>query len=264
MSHEFLGLKGEHLLKRLTTILYLTFAVAAVSCYSPRTNAQQAGAANLEQEFLEAIRKGHSARVAELFKKEPALIKARTKNGTTPVLLAVYARHPEIAESLLASGIEPNIFEAAATGRVERVQDLIKKNPELVKAYSPDGWSALHLSFGNLEIVKLLLDSGADINAVSKNGFSATPLQGAAAFKAMELARLLIARGANVNCRGEEGVSPLHEAAGSGQIELAKLLLDHGANLNAKDDHGKTPLTIALEYKQTEMASFLREHKATQ
>jgi uncharacterized protein len=237
------------------------------SCYSPgmlRINAQQPAAPSSEEEFLEAIKKGNSARVNELLKQNPALIKATTKNGTTPVLLAIYARHPEIAESLLANGVEPNIFEAAATGRVERVRELLKQNPALVKAYSPDGWTALHLNFGNLEIVKLLLDSRADINAVSKNAFSATPLQGAAAFKNIELARFLIARGANVNCRGEEGGSPLHEAAGSGQIELAKLLLDHGANLNAKDDRGKTPLTIALEYKQTEMAKFLRDRGATQ
>ena len=78
------------------------------------------------------------------------------------------------------------------------------------------------------------------------------------------LLNCLIARGANVNCRGEQGGTPLHEAAGNGQIEFAKLLLDHGANVNAKDDNGKTPLTIALEEKQTEMAKFLREHKATQ
>ena len=144
------------------------------------------------------------------------------------------------------------------------MRELLKKNPELVKAYSPDGWTALHLNFGNLEVVKLTLDRGADIDAVSKNKFSATPLQGAAAMQSVDLARFLIARGANVNCRGDEGGSPLHEAAGNGQIELAKLLLDHGANLNAKDDHGKTPLTIALEYKQTEMAKFLRDRKATQ
>jgi uncharacterized protein len=249
-----------------TTILRLMFVVLLLtgSCYSPRMNAQQPGAANAEQEFLDAIKKGSSERVDELLKQDPALIKARTKNGTTPVLLAVYARHPEIAESLLATGIEPNIFEAAATGRIERVRELLKKDLELVRAYSPDGWTALHLNFGNLEIVKLLLDSGADINAVSKNGFSATPLQGAAAFKKIDLAQLLIARGANVNCRGEEGGSPLHEVAGNGQLEFAKLLLDHGANLNAKDDNGKTPLTIALEYKQTEMAKFLRDRKAIQ
>ncbi len=246
---------------RLTCVAFLLTG----PCYGPRTHAQQSGAAlGSEQEFLDAIKKGNSARVGQLLKQNPELIKASTKNGTTPVLLAVYARHPEIAESLLATGIEPNIFEAAATGRVERVRDLLKKNPELVKAYSPDGWTALHLNFGNLEIVKLTLDRGADIDAVSKNKFSATPLQGAAAMENLELARLLIARGANVNCRGEEGGSPLREAAGSGQIEFAKLLLDHGANLNAKDDKGKTPLTIALEYKQTEMAKFLRDRKATQ
>jgi ankyrin repeat protein len=249
-----------------TTILRLMFVALLLSgsCYVPRMNAQQAGAANSEQEFLDAIKKGNSARVDELLKQNPALIKASTKNGTTPVLLAVYARHPEIAESLLATGIQPNIFEAAATGRVERVRNLLKSNPDLAKAYSPDGWTALHLNFGYLEIVKVLLDSGADINAVSKNGFSATPLQGAAAFKKIDLAQLLIARGADVNCRGEEGGSPLHEVAGNGELEFAKLLLDHGANVNAKDDHGKTPLSIALEYKQTEMAKFLREHKATQ
>jgi len=63
----------------------------------------------------------------------------------------------------------------------------------------------------------------------------------------IDLARLLIDRGANVNCRGEEGGTPLHEAAGNGNLDLAKLLIEHGANINAKDDHGKTPLTIALE-----------------
>lgn len=235
------------------------------SCYGPRMQAQQSGnVTTTEQEFLDAIKKGNLDRVSELLKLSPALIKASTKNGATPVLLAVYAGHSEIAEALLASGIEPNIFEAAATGRVERVRELLKQDASLVKAYSPDGWTAFHLNFGNLEIAKLLLDAGADINAVSKNKFSATPLQGAAAFQNIDLAKFLIAHGADVNCRGEGGGSPLHEAAGSGQIDFAKLLLDNGAQLNARDDNGKTPLTIAIEYKQLEMVKFLRERKAIQ
>jgi ankyrin repeat protein len=254
-------MEASKMIIRLTCTVFLLIGL----CFGVKTQTQQSGdQPTSEQEFLDAIKKGNSARVGELLKQNPALIKARTKNGTTPVLLAIYARQPEIAESLLATGIEPNIFEAAATGRVERVRELLNKNPRLVDAYSPDGWTALHLNFGNLKIVKLLLDRGANINAVSKNGFSATPLQGAAAFQKIELARFLIARGANVNCRGEAGVTPLHEAAGSGQLEFAKLLLDEGANVNAKDDNGKTPLTIALEYKQNDMARFLREHKATQ
>lgn len=249
------------------TIIQLTLVALLFGgpCYAPRTHAQQAGTPTApEQEFLDAIKKGNSVRVSELLKQTPSLIKARTSSGITPVLLAVYAHHPEIAEALLATGIEPNIFEAAATGRVERVRELLKKNPELVKAYSPDGWTALHLNFGNLEIVKLTLDSGAEIDAISKNKFVATPLRGAAAMEKVELARLLIARGANVNCRGEEGGTPLHEAAGNGNLEFAKLLLDHGANVNAKDDKGKTPLTIALEYKKAPVVVLLREHGATE
>jgi uncharacterized protein len=183
---------------------------------------------------------GNSTRVDELLQQNPALINARAKSGATPVLFAVYTKHPEIAESLLATGIEPDIFESAALGKVERVRELLKKNPELVKAFSSDGWTALHLNFGNVAIVKLTLDSGADINAVSHNLFKATPLQGAAAMQNIDLAQLLIARGANVNCRGAEGGTPLHETAERGKIEFARLLLDHGANPNAKDDNGKT------------------------
>src|SRR6266404_5522728 len=187
------------------TCVILLFAGPLITL--PVYSQQSSPAPTAEQEFLDAIKKGNAARVGELLKQNPALIKASTKNGTTAVLLAVYARHPEIAESLLATGLEPSIFEAAATGRVERVRKLLKQNPELVKAHSPDGWTALHLNFGNLGIVKVLLDSGADINAISKNKLSATPLQGAAAMQNIELARFLIARGANVNCRGEEGGS---------------------------------------------------------
>ena len=234
------------------------------SCYLPRTYAQQPSAApSSEEEFLDAIKSGNSARVSELLKQNPDLIKARTKKGTTPVMLAMFSRHKEIAE-FLATGIETNIFEATALGRIERVRDLLKKDPALVKTFSPEGFTALHGNLNHTDVVQLLIDKGADINAVSKNGFVATPLQSALAMGWTDAAKVLIDRNANVNCRGEGGGTPLHEAAGNGQLELAKLLLDHGANLNARDDNGKTPLTIALEYKQTEVEKFLRERNAIQ
>src|SRR5260370_41044901 len=78
--------------------------------------------ASPEQEFFDAIKKGTTAKVGELLKQIPALIKARTKKGTTPVLLAMFNRHKEIAE-LLATGIETNIFEATELGRIERVRE---------------------------------------------------------------------------------------------------------------------------------------------
>jgi ankyrin repeat protein len=251
------------------TIMRLTCAAFLLtgSCYSaamPGIYAQQPSAApSSEEEFLEAIKKGNSSRVGELLKQNPDLIQARTKQGTTPVMLAMFSRHQEIAE-LLATGIETNIFEATALGRTERVRELLKKDPTLVKAISPEGFTALHGNLNHTDIVQLLIDKGADINAVSNNAFVATPLQSALAMGWTDAAKLLIARNANVNFRGEGGGTPLHEAAGNGQIELAKLLLDHGAKLNARDDRGKTPLTIALEYQQAEMAKFLRDRKAIQ
>src|SRR5215469_3042379 len=94
-------------------------ACLLVALISPRSYTQQLSP---EQQFFAAIRSGDSTKVAELLRQQPALSKATTSNGTTPVLYAVYAKHVEIAKSLIATGIELNIFEAAATGNIERVR----------------------------------------------------------------------------------------------------------------------------------------------
>jgi len=78
---------------------------------------QPAALSPSEQEFFDAIRQGNATKVNDLLKQQPALIKSHWKNGASPILFAVYANHPEIADSLIATGVEPDIFEAAATGR---------------------------------------------------------------------------------------------------------------------------------------------------
>jgi uncharacterized protein len=243
--------------KIIVSVLILILAGAFIA---PIARSQQAVAPSPEQDFLDAIRKGDSAKVNDILKRQPALINAHAKSGASVIQYAVYANHPEIAESLIASGVEPNIFEAALTGRLERVRQLLKQDPSLIHAWSSDGWTALHLNWGHLDIAKLLIERGADLNVNSKNALNATPLQGAVASNRIDLARLYISHGANVNCRSEEGGSPLHEAAGNGYLDFAKLLIENGANVNQKDDNGKTPLAIALQYKKADVAKFLREH----
>jgi ankyrin repeat protein len=220
--------------------------------------------ASTNMQFFDAIKKGDAAELKKLLKQDPSLVKASDEKGRTAILNAVYAKHKGIAETLIASGAEPNIFEAAATGRLARVKELLKQNPDLIHAYSPDGWTALHLNFNNLQMAKLLIDSGADLNLNSKNRLNATPLQGAAANNWIDLAKLYLSHGANVNCRSEEGSSPLHEAAGNGFVQFALLLIDNGADVNQRDDSGKTPLTISLEYKKPEVEKLLRDHGAVQ
>jgi len=247
---------------KTTTRFYLLPIIGLVVSSLQAAPPQTPAAANpVPQQFFDAIKKGDTATVKELLKQTPALATASDQKGRTATLYAVYAGHKEIAELLVASGVEPNIFEAAATGRIERVRKLLDKDPQLVHAFSPDGWTALHLAnFDGIDLVKLLLDRGADINAVSKNKLVATPLQGTVVMNKIEFGQLLLDRGAKVSPRGEEGTTPLHEAAGSGQLDFAKLLIDRGADVNAKDDAGKTPLGIALESKQPEITEFLRQH----
>jgi uncharacterized protein len=235
----------------------LVFSAAAILT---STSFAESSAGDTKKQFFDAIKKGDVTQVKQFLKHDPSLARASDEKSRTAILYAVYAKHGNIAELFVASGVEPNIFEAAATGRIARVKELLAKDPGLIHAYSADGWTALHLNFNNLEMAKLLIDSGADINLNSKNQLNATPLQGAAANNWIDLAKLYISRGANVNCRSEEGGSPLHEAAANGFLTFAELLVDNGADVNQRNDKGETPLTMALKYKKPKLEKLLRGH----
>jgi ankyrin repeat protein len=220
----------------------------------------------MKQEFLTAIKEGNESKVRELMKTNSDLAKIIDEKGVSAVLQAVYNGRDKIAQLLIASGIELNIFEASATGTTHRVRALLKSKPDLANGFSPDGFTSLGLAafFGHLDTVELLLDKGAKIDVASNNFLKAVPLRSASVAGHLEIAKLLIDRGADVNALGEGGETPLHEVAGVGRVEFAKLLLDHGANINARGENGKTPLTVALENKQGEMADFLRSRGAVQ
>jgi ankyrin repeat protein len=235
--------------------------------YATKTCGQRRGISmETKQEFLTAVKEGNEKKVRELLKANSGLAKVADEKGVSALLQAVYNGRNAIADLLIASGIQLNIFEASATGTTRRVRALLKSKRELANAFSPDGFTPLGLAafFGHLDTVELLLNNGAKIDVPSRNFLKAVPLRSASVAGHFEIAKLLIARGADVNARGEGAETPLHEVAGVGRIEFAKLLLDHGADINARGEAGKTPLTIALENKKTEMADFLRARGAVQ
>ncbi|HEU4934330.1 MAG TPA: ankyrin repeat domain-containing protein, partial [Pyrinomonadaceae bacterium] len=188
----------------------------------------------MSQEFIDAAAQGDVAKVKEMLQADPSLAQSRDENGLSVILKATYYGKRDVVEALLASGVQLNLFEAAATGQTDRVRALIEEDPAVVNSYSPDGFTPLSLAvfFGHPKTVDALLAAGAEVNAASRETMKLTPLASAMATAQTEIARTLIAHGANVNAKGESDLTPLHTAAARGNIEAATLLLEHGADIS--------------------------------
>ncbi len=218
----------------------------------------------MSQEFLDAIRSGDGARVAAMLEGAPALAAARDASGVSAVLWAVYSGHPELAQAIAARRTDLDIFEAAAIGATGRVRELLAGDPELAGAYSSDGWTPLHLAsfFGHPEVVDLLLEAGAPLEAKSRNTLANTPLNAAVASNRVEVARRLLEHGADPNTRQHNAVSPLHSAAFNGNLEMVKLLLAHHADPGAITEENRTAAGMAEEKGHEEVAALLRQKLA--
>jgi uncharacterized protein len=209
--------------------------------------------------IFEAISAGDLDGVKELVAHDPALAAARDEQGLSAVTQAAYHWHGEIVDCLLATEPELDAFEAATVGRTERFRELVETDPELATAFSPDGFTALHLAsfFGHEEIARLLLAAGADAGAVARNSMRVQPLHSAAATRQLEIARLLIEAGADVNEPQEGGFTPLHEAALNDDVELARLLLERGADPARSAEDGRKAADFATERASEQVLAVL-------
>jgi RNA polymerase sigma factor (sigma-70 family) len=206
-------------------------------------------------EILKAARSGDAEKVKQLLEEDPRLSAARDPLGNTALILAVNSGHHEIAELLLSSGVEPDIYEAASIGKTEMVATRLQADPSLIEAYSSEGFTALGLAahFGHVETLKFLIDRGGNINAISKHPMNVSPLHAALFGRRLEAAQMLIEAGADVTPkRGGKGWprcgwTALHYCSGYGFLDLIQQLIERGADINAIDDEGRTPLRVAIE-----------------
>jgi ankyrin repeat protein len=217
-------------------------------------------------EFFDAVRSGDVAAVDEHLRGDSTLATAKNESGISALLWAYYSGQPHVAERLLASGVELNIFEAAAVGDLGRTRELLAGDPALVDACSADGFSPLGLAafFGRPEVLKLLLNEGADPNSPSRNAMKVTPLHSAAANREPELSlrmvEMLLQSGADPNVRQHGGWTPLQQAAAHGRSRMVDVLLSHGADPTVKSDDGNTAADKAAEGGYGELAERLRQH----
>lgn len=100
-----------------------------------------------------------------------------------------------------------------------------------VRAVSVDGFPPLYLAafFGHAEIVTLLLQMGADCNAVAQNGSAVEPLHSAVAGRDARIVERLLLAGAHVNARQNGGFTPLHAALQNEDHQIVALLRRRGA-----------------------------------
>ena len=136
------------------------------------------------------------------------------------------------------------VIAAVRAGDRAKLKGLIDVEPALMSSKDPGGSTPLHhaAGFGTADVVTLLLDSGADINAKNRRG--STPLHWAIHDEAK--VRLLLARGADVNAKQVEGRTPVYQAAVlGGGLPVLRVLLEKGGNPNTPILNGQTPLFVA-------------------
>lgn len=134
-----------------------------------------------------------------------------------------------------------------------------------VNAASPRGGTALHTASGAGDdtAVSALLERGASVDARDRSGETALSL--AVYFRHRSTVALLLARGASANTANTDlGMTPLHIAAhgmdAGADVEIIKLLIANGAQVNARDLRGHTALRIAARGGEKEAAAILREN----
>jgi ankyrin repeat protein len=153
------------------------------------------------------------------------------------LLQALYAGDRGAVDELLAADPTLNVFEAAAFGRGDRLRELLDEDPLRANAFGDDGFHPLGLAcfFGHVEAARLLLDRGADVNALSTNEQVQTAAIHASAAAAgdeatrYELVNLALERGADPNLRQGGGFRAIDAARQNGDSRVERLLLEHGA-----------------------------------
>jgi hypothetical protein len=222
--------------------------------FSGRYSAQEARMLEEGLGLLEELQRLARGRWVELEPLRAAFLGLKEQGGELPAELR---KQLEGVVDLLESkrGLDwelelrqaqPPLVVAAERDDLDEVRRLLDGGTPVNASNSILGTTALLAAAGQgrVEVVRLLLERGADVNARS-GGWTPLPLALSSGVSP-EIARLLVAHGANVNAREPDlQRTALMIAAVSGELELVRDILDKGAEVNALDADGKTALDVA-------------------
>lgn len=167
---------------------------------------------------------------------DESLTTARDHQWLTPLDIACWKGHPEAVKLLISRD----------HGAIDMVDD-VGKSPLFTAS-----------EYGGLESVQAILEASTDtINKADEDGV--TPLDRVASKGFEDLAKLLIEKGADIECRDNKGYTPLLTASVCGHLPIVELLLDANADATVKNNDGKTCLIRAGRFGFTEVVRRLLE-----
>lgn len=221
--------------------------------------------------LYQAIRYGKT-NCAKILLEHKAHLDLEDEYGLTPLgwcLQNWVERHSKTMEDLLRQHGATNagsfrrktgIHEAAGTGDIARVRELVKERPELVNSESSTlGGTPLFYAAGgdHVAIAKYLIDVGAEVNRKDLRGW--TSLHNAAKSGSVDMVKLLSLKKADVNAKDADGRSVLHLAVIGGSAATVKELLAAGAVANTKDKRGASARDMAIAMGRKDIADLLKQ-----
>jgi uncharacterized protein len=210
------------------------------------------------QRAFELLQAGDVDGLCQLLGQDPAASEACDSTGVSLLMHSLYRERRDLADLIATKKKTLDIFEATSLGRLDRLAECVSASCD-INARSKDGFTALHFAcfFGQPAAARLLIERGAAVDTVAENPTRVMPLHSAASARNLEAARLLLEHGAPVDARQQGGWVPMHAVAQNGDRARVELLLQYHADPKIANDDHKTPAMLARQKGHEEIAALL-------
>ncbi|KAF7203958.1 transcript variant X18 [Nothobranchius furzeri] len=196
-----------------------------------------------------------------------------TEDGFTPLAVALQQGHDQVVSLLLENDTKgkvrlPALHIAARKDDTKAAALLLQNdhNADVESKVCPScpsqsGFTPLHIAahYGNINVATLLLNRGAAVDFKARNDI--TPLHVASKRGNTNMVRLLLERGAKIDARTKDGLTPLHCGARSGHEQVVEMLLNRGAPILSKTKNGLSPLHMATQGDHLNCVQLLLHHE---
>ncbi|XP_072768812.1 uncharacterized protein [Nerophis lumbriciformis] len=197
-----------------------------------------------------------------------------TEDGFTPLAVALQQGHDQVVSLLLENDTKgkvrlPALHIAARKDDTKAAALLLQSDHNadveskmMVNRTTESGFTPLHIAahYGNINVATLLLNRGAAVDFKARNDI--TPLHVASKRGNGNMVRLLLERGAKIEARTKDGLTPLHCGARSGHEQVVEMLLNRGAPILSKTKNGLSPLHMATQGDHLNCVTLLLHHEA--